>query len=232
MNGSPVANRVRAWKSDPAGLTVPVFDPNREHVGNLRLIGTALAADPELAADMARWRDGAKAHFLTRFPIDVSGTANWLRSVVVGDDTRLLFLIEDQSGRRVGHLGVRDLVGTACELDNLLRGEPGGHPRLMPLAEIGLLDWLGRALNVRTVTLAIISHNYHALALHEWVGFRRVRAERLNYVGDAESGQYVVDPAPPGASPDPDAFELIGMELQMDEFRQSHPWLSESSPPS
>ena len=72
---------------------------------------------------MGRWRDSHQYAYPSRFEITEAGTAKWLKSAVIDNDHRLLFLIQDSNGKFLGHLGLLKVGADQCEIDNVLRGE-------------------------------------------------------------------------------------------------------------
>ncbi len=89
----------------------------------------------------------------------------------------------------IGQYGFKDLDGDSASLDNLLRGERGGHPLLMKYAVSTLIKWLFDVMEVDMVYGYTFANNAMALKLNQDVGFSvpknspcssRLRAKKLN----------------------------------------------------
>lgn len=71
----------------------------------------------------------------------------------------------------MGQYGFKDLDGDSAFLDNLIRGERGGHPLLMKYAVSALAEWLFDVMQVNMVYGYTFANNAMALKLNRDVGF-------------------------------------------------------------
>jgi perosamine synthetase len=184
-------------------------------LGWLLPIGDLHLADDELVASIARWREQSMDTSPTRFTVSVDGTRNWLSDQVVGRADRLLFLVADAHGRRVGHLGVTLGMqdGRELEYGYLLRGEHIA-PGLMRLAQAELLRWSFEELIADAVFCLTLSDNARGL---EFVmgapGAHRIGAVPLRRHHDADRVELL--PLEPGDIAPPDAqYTVIGFSRQ------------------
>jgi RimJ/RimL family protein N-acetyltransferase len=203
-------SRIRHFKSAQAPQ-VPILDADGVCIGSLRPIDRALAADPQLAQHMARWRQQAMHAFLTRFEATPERTHQWLVERVVPDDTRILFLICDTDGRPVGHYGVCHVGHDSAELDNVLRGERAAHPQLMYFAELALLAWLRTELGIQDVYLHVLADNARAIALYESAGFVARERRALRRLEEHGEVRLEEDPSRP---PNESELCLVRMSLE------------------
>ena len=99
----------------------------------------------------------------------------------------------------LGHYGFRDLHEGTAELDNLLRGERGGHPGLMQATVLALSNWLFARLDVHTVFGNILADNPLALKLHIDAGFSLGERRPLTLIDGEHENRWIIGP-PGGAS--------------------------------
>ncbi|MGV3773225.1 MAG: N-acetyltransferase, partial [Verrucomicrobiales bacterium] len=97
------ALKAAAGSNGPAvGLRVggswPVF---------LRPVGTSEAKlNPQDVQCLTQWRNKYVTSFLNEFDANDPQTSRWLANVVGPDDTRILFMLDDDTGRTFGYMGL------------------------------------------------------------------------------------------------------------------------------
>ena len=119
----------------------------------------------------------------------------------------MLFTIRS-NGLLIGHYGFRDLHEGTTELDNLLRGDRGGHPALMRSTVLSLCRWLFDTVGVHTVVGNILADNAMALRLHTDAGFTLGHKRPLTMVEDGNERRWVVGDVG-GVSPDGKYFQQV-----------------------
>lgn len=217
---------VRALKGlEPEGLSlisnpsIPIIDGEGSRIGSLQPLDRRLADDEEIIASLTRWRRRAGRFFFTRFEPSDERTRGWLDRVVLADDTRILFLVTDAEGRPVGNLGACNVTEDGAELDNYIRGERGGDPRLMLLSGLSLAGWLYAALNVEKIHSRVLADNSRVLALYEATGcFQRGEIEEL--VPEMDGSGDTGDHAPR------EWLRFVRMTLDVQEFLSRYPWMA------
>lgn len=168
---------------DPAkSFELAVLTPSGRHIGTLRLIDKARSPDPALANNLTKWRNAAKQFFLTQFNATEERTQRWLQNIIVPSGDRLLFELLDDTGRPIGHAGVSNLNEHSGEMDNFIRGEPGGDPGIFVAAEVTILRWLFCDLGLETVTLYVFSNNWIPISNHILIGFSITGKHALSLV--------------------------------------------------
>jgi hypothetical protein len=82
----------------------------------------------------------------------------------------MLFLVcvKDQV---VGHYGFKNLTSSEVLLDNALRGERGGHPKLFVWAGQTLVQWLFREAVVQRVYAYVLADNAVSIMMNKQIGF-------------------------------------------------------------
>ena len=125
-----------------------------------------------------------------------------------GCPDRILFVVMDAHGNRVGHVGLADALNDANEVDvdNVVRGVTGVRPGIMSSALQALLDWTEEHLAPSTIALRVFEDNVHAIAFYRRLGFVD---DGLLPLRRRESGAAIAfEPAEATDAADPDAFFL------------------------
>ena len=151
---------IEAGDSSPVGYFLPVT--------------AATANDPTIVEKLTRWRNFARRSFLTQFTATPERTRKWLETTVLAGNNRLLFLLHTDRDRLVGHYGFINMDENSAEVDNLLRGESGGSPQLVQLAEVTLVSWMFSEFGLKHIRARVLSNNPFALRLHHDAGFQPV----------------------------------------------------------
>ncbi len=176
-----------ATREAAAALALPLHNRTGALVGGLLPIGPWLLDDAAQIAAISAWRQRAMRMFLTQFQATPENTRRYLETMSIGEAGRLLWLILDEGGRCIGHIGLSGATaadGGRAELDNLMRGVDGGDPGLIQLAEVALLRWAFDVLGLRHIDLRAVSYNWMVMALHEEVGFQATRQAPLHKRSD------------------------------------------------
>lgn len=181
-------------------LSLPILDAQGCVIGELRPLSRASLEDDALMVSITKWRNSASKSFLTQFQATPERTRLWLQNVVLCDNARLLFLIHSTT-KLIGHYGFKGLTAESAEVDNLVRGESGGHPQLVHFAEIALIRWMFETFDIESLFGYVLADNWQAIELHARVGFQN--AERVPLLKRIVNGETFFDMGEPGmTSPD------------------------------
>ena len=202
-------------------VRLPIVDRAGDQVGALRLLDSALAADPAVVADLTEWRARTMRFFLTHFTPSEARTRDWLLNVVLPADDRLLFLIETEPDCFVGNFGLAFVSPDSAELDNLLRGRRGGGPNLIHLAECAMLRSLFADESRATATLRVFSTNAPSIRLHAGVGFEHTASDPLFIHPDGRDRGFVL-----AGGTEPAGFSFDLMTITRDRFLATNPWVA------
>lgn len=131
------------------------------------------ATDKNLITKLAAWRNENSQFFPSQFPVSLDGTTSWLRNNVLNIEDRMLFLIVDQHGHPVGHLGFANGFNQQCalEVDNVVRGVTNSNFGIMHMAMEKLLDWAEEFIAPQQIYLRVLSDNHHAIRFYKKLGF-------------------------------------------------------------
>ena len=205
-----------------ASSPIDVFDDGGKVVGRLVPLTWDSGSDLGLLEDLCRWRSSAKNGFLTVFEPSVEKTRSYLTGFSLPDPDRILYLIEDADGRRVGNIGLCNVTADAAELDNVVRGEVSPVRGFMRLAISSLLKFAFDRLGVSRVYLNVLSNNQSAVDSYLKAGFVTVGRTTLTRIDTADG--YRLTPSETDAD-EPGTPSLVLMEIrpQAGALSASHP---------
>lgn len=142
---------------------------------------------------LTEWRNRFVQAFLTEFQATENRTARWLVEVVGPKEGKILFMVDDRSGRTFGYVGL-DYIDwdQACgEADAVVRGAEA-TPGTMKRALQTLLAWAQGQLCLRELGVRVRSDNT-ALEFYRKVGFREIRRIPLRKVEEPHITRWVED---------------------------------------
>lgn len=129
--------------------------------------------DDNLIEDLTKWREENNFAYPTQFRVTTDGTKTWLKAQVIDNENRLLFLVINKYGQRIGHVGFANAISSdqSIEADNIVRGEKSKNYGIMRDAMESLLDWVENNLNPNQVYLRVFSDNENAIRFYKKIGF-------------------------------------------------------------
>ena len=156
-------------------------------IGSLLPLNQAHSTDEQLVSDFARWRSEHSYAFLSQFPVTTESTASWIQNAVLDSPDRLVFLVLDTSGKRVGRVAVLDTRQETFELevDNVLRGEPGA-PGLIGFAIQTIERWVQSEFALSQISLEVIESNSRAVNLYFKLGYQESHRESMKWQVDGD----------------------------------------------
>ena len=151
------------------------------------------AGDPALVAQLSQWRRENAFAYPTQFPVTDAGTAAWLRARLLDVPDRLLFLVVDKFGNRIGHLGYASCLNDAgeMEIDNVVRGVKTGYPGIMCEAMQVALDWAEEKIGPQSIFLRVFQDNQHAIDFYRKLGFEDERVLPLRKLVQGDTISYL-----------------------------------------
>jgi RimJ/RimL family protein N-acetyltransferase len=188
-------------------LSLPVGLPT---IGLLRPVVTRRGeTSPADVRALTDWRNRHVKSFLTEFVATEERTERWLVEVVGPDDTRILFMVEDGSGRTIGYMGLAfiDWEAGSAEVDAIVRGAKA-PPDLMSRSILTMWSWGRSVLGLERLCGRVRSDN-PALAFFEKVGIRNGTRVPLRREQAGDEVRWVEDPSLPPGDP-----SLVYIELK------------------
>jgi RimJ/RimL family protein N-acetyltransferase len=145
---------------------------------------------------LTKWRNKYVASFLTEFNATVDETSHWLTKMIGPDDTRILFMIDDLSGRTFGYMGIAfiDWEKHYFEADAIVRGD-SAPPGTMAACLKGLLAWAKSTLGLHDIHVRVRSDN-PAVEFYRKLGFREEKRVSLRKTAEPGKIIWVEDSAP------------------------------------
>lgn len=151
--------------------------------------------DPVDIACLTNWRNRHVNAFLTEFSATDERTARWLSDAVHTDDSRILFMIEDERRERVGYMGIAyiDWERSYVEADAIVSS--GATPKgMMSAALRTVLRWARGQLGLKVVAVRVLSDN-PALTFYRKLGFEETNRIPLKRVISDALASWIEDEA-------------------------------------
>jgi RimJ/RimL family protein N-acetyltransferase len=186
-------------RANAPSLSIPVGAPLE---AILRPVSTRSdCLNPRDIRLLTEWRNRFVKSFLTEFEANESRTAEWLMKTVGPDDTRILFMVDDASGRTVGYMGLAfiDWEKMTGEADAIVRGEASA-PGLMTRSLRALMDWALAQLGLKTLGVRVRSDN-RAVEFYQKLGFKEQRRVSLRRIDEGDFVRWVEDESLGAAEP-------------------------------
>lgn len=150
---------------------LPIRTEEGETIGKLVPVGEWAVQDAQVIQSICDWRQAFMDMFLVRFHSTPERTRNYLINLSIAAANRIFFLVYDTEDCFVGHIGMAEIAKGGGELDNVMRGIPAGHPRLMHFAQIALLSWCFSSLDMGHSTVRVLSYNVKGIESYKSVGY-------------------------------------------------------------
>lgn len=189
VNVQQLLNRYKYEDNRDGHLNIKILDDSKRLIGFLEPCQSQTVKDTsKLVLLLAKWRKENMAAFPAHFAVTPKKIAEWYNKSVVGDKSRILFIIKTADNKPIGHVGLWyfDYDNASCELDTLVRGEKNVQPGLMTLACQTLIRWIISNIKIEKIYGYICEDNEHAIRFWEKVGFKR--DERVPVVKNVEGG--------------------------------------------
>ena len=169
-------------KQTSSRLSIPVYDENDFCIGRLMLLKDNDVHNEFYIESLTNWRKRYMKCLIVE-PIQASlpgdNSKKYLKFLERYCQKKNIFLIFDENKRLIGNIGLANIEDNKCELDNVIRGERGAHPRLIYYSEIALLKWIFFEKSLSFVNLHVFSNNLSALKLYTSVGFKEIDRKLL-----------------------------------------------------
>jgi polyisoprenyl-phosphate glycosyltransferase len=187
---------MKVYTSYPEAINNSVSLPDKK--GLLVPVCKLHADDEILIEKLAAWRAENSFAYPTQFKVTTEGTKKWLRERVLDTEDRILFLVVDQKGYVVGHIGLANALNDNedIEVDNVLRGEKNLQFGIMTLAMHALIQWVIDVIQPKRIFLRVFSDNTRAISFYHRIGFADEFLQPLTLVQSQDSVSYL--PAPEG----------------------------------
>lgn len=204
-------------EGDLNSFSIPIIKDEGSVIGRLVPINRELANNSLIIEYLTKWRQKYMKYFLTQFTATNERTQLWLNNHFLLDDTTILLLIQSREGKWIGNSGISNIREKEAELVNLIRGEIGGDPELIFYAEIALMHWIYKILEIEDIYLHVFSNNFITISLHGSVGFKKSQTYQLVKTESDQETQYQVNMNQP-YSDSVDGLGLVKMTIAKKDF--------------
>lgn len=150
---------LRAIPIEEMGFLVPVSEAHQEDVSLLK--------------KLTDWRNSNVEVYPTQFIASLESTKTWLKDRLLGVPDRMLFLVTNNQGVVIGHIGFNGCLNDdfLFEIDNVIRGEVEIEKGIFARAVVALTEWAHKTLNVGGFFLRVMDDNSHAIDFYTRCGF-------------------------------------------------------------
>lgn len=161
--------------------------------GRLRPVTRDSIDSPEEMRLLSVWREKVLYWFPATFKVTEEGTKKWAENGLYKLKDRILFYVDDASGRPRGHVGLYrfNYKEKFCELDNIVKGEDNAPKGIMTQACNTLLKWAFETAGIETAYLGVASDNERAIKLYERLGFREIKRIPLMKIQEAGGTRWI-----------------------------------------
>ena len=142
-------------------------------------VGPWILEDVDLISDLAHWRAANSHMFFSQFPESTESMRQYLIDNTISDHRYVLFLIENDSGDPLGHLGLKLIGADTAEVDSVMKSPSCRTPGLMDRCLKTLVTIAGQDLKIDELRLEVVSSNSRAIGLYVVNGFREVARSPL-----------------------------------------------------
>lgn len=128
---------------------------------------------PECVNLLSKWRIENPSLSPSRFPISDRRTATWLEKCVLQNELRELFMIRNDLGYNIGHIGISsiDVSRSLVRIDSVMKGEKNVEPGIMRKVVKRMKLWCKEELKANCVDLVVLDDNQRAIMLYKDCGF-------------------------------------------------------------
>jgi hypothetical protein len=101
---------------------------------------------------------------------------NYILSHSIEMNDRLFFVIFDDFGKPLGHLGLSNVQGDSADVDNVMRAPNISNFSMRDVLSF-ILDWSNIELGIQNFGLTVMPDNRRALELYSALGFKSLPYE-------------------------------------------------------
>ena len=133
---------------------------------------------------LSDWRRKTPNAWASVFDVTHEGTEEWLEKYVLGNEKRIIFVIQDLDNHYIGQIGLAefDYSEKSAEVDAVVRGRKDILPGVMSAALKTLVEWGKRELKLERFFLYVFDDNVHAIEFYKKNNFIEKNRIALNEV--------------------------------------------------
>ena len=163
--------RLDAELAGAEAMELPLHEESGQLIGVMRPLTARHLDQMDVMGKLTDWRNANMANFLTHFEATPTRTRAWVQNVLLKNRGQMLWLVYDQNDDLIGHFGFKSLTLESVLLDNAMRGERQGHPKLFVVAGKRLVQWLWEATPVQRINAYVMADNVPSIMMNRQIGF-------------------------------------------------------------
>ncbi len=164
--------RMDAIRAETDAIELPLYEEDGQRIGVMRPLIERHLDQMDVIKKMTDWRNANMSNFLTHFDATPVRTRAWVQNMLIKKREQMLWLVYDQGDNLVGHFGFKNLTTKSVLLDNAMRGERQGHPKLFVVAGKSLMQWLWQATSVQRINAYVMADNVPSITMNRQIGFQ------------------------------------------------------------
>ena len=131
--------------------------------------------DAYLISQLTEWRNKNVKAYPTQFTATLDSTSAWLKGNVLSVPDRILFLIVNNTGKNIGHIGFNNCFNENLlfEIDNVVRGVRNLDKGIISKSLLALITWASRVINTNGFFSRVLSDDIKAIDFYELNSFSR-----------------------------------------------------------
>lgn len=155
---------------------------------------------PGIVSELSKWRRENPYAGTGTFEVTDDRTEKWLKTFILENEKRILFIIIDLNNRYIGHIGLAgfDFVNSSSDIDAVLRGKKDAVKGIMGAALGTIMRWGKEELQLKDFFLDVFNDNIHAINFYINHGFceeSRIALVKKDYGDEVKwETDYAIDP--------------------------------------
>ena len=145
----------------------------------LKLVDTS----DETVKLMSEWRKVYRDNYFSIFEITTEKTKKWIESDILGDPTRIQFMIylDDKKVGNIGH-GIHPKDNDLVVFTSMIKSPDLNFPGLMTVIEKVYLRWIFESLESRKIFGELFSDNESMMKVHLKCGWKKISKFTMNKI--------------------------------------------------
>jgi len=128
---------------------------------------------PGIVNELSEWRRENPDAGTGTFEVTDERTEKWLKTFILENERRILFIIMDLNNENIGQIGLAgfDFENASSDIDAVLRGKKDTAKGIMGAALEAIIRWGKTELQLKNIFLDVFNDNKHAISFYINHGF-------------------------------------------------------------
>ena len=139
---------------------------------------------PDCVDLLSKWRIENPSLSPTQFPVSNERTERWLKKMILENEFRVMFMIQNAERRNIGHIGLSEFRfdTSTVRIDSVMKGVKNECPGIMAMVIEVLKKWCKDQFEAEKIDLRVLDDNKKAINLYLRCGFNRTEIIPLRKV--------------------------------------------------